>query len=50
MTGGLAAKLDAAAAIAKEGVPVVIVQVDTEHALTALRGEIPKVCTLVERA
>ena len=50
VTGGLAAKLDAAAAIAKEGVPVVIVQVDTEHALTALRGEIPKVCTLVERA
>lgn len=50
VTGGLAAKLDAAAAIAQVGVPVVIVQVGTVHADVALRGEVPAVCTLVEAA
>ena len=47
VTGGLQTKLEAAAELARHGVPVVIVQVDTEHAATALRGEVPRVCTLV---
>ena len=50
VTGGLAAKLKAAAAIAAGGTPVVIVEVGTEHAAAALRGEFPEVCTRIERA
>jgi isopentenyl phosphate kinase len=49
VTGGLAAKLEAAAQIAAGGTPVVIVQVGTEHAEAALRGEYPAVCTVVVR-
>lgn len=47
VTGGIRAKLEAAAAIARGGTPVVVVQVGTPHALAALRGEVPEVCTLV---
>ena len=36
MSGGLAAKLESAAAIAASGVPVCIVQVGTPHAADAL--------------
>ena len=50
VTGGLATKLEAAATIAAAGVRVVIVQVGTPHAEAALRGEVPQVCTLIERA
>lgn len=49
VTGGLATKLVAAAQCAACGVPVVIVEVGTVHAETALRGEVPEVCTLVTR-
>ena len=49
VTGGLAAKIDAAAQIALSGCRVVIVQVGTRHAEAALRGELPEVCTLIER-
>ena len=50
VTGGVAAKLEAAIAIARSGTRVVIVEAGTAHARAALRGEIPDVCTLVERA
>jgi len=49
VTGGVAAKLEAAAAIAATGVPVIIVQVGTAHAEAALRGEWPERCTVVQR-
>lgn len=47
VTGGLAAKLQSAAAIAAGGVPVVIVQVATPHAAEALAGRWPEVCTRI---
>ena len=47
VTGGIRAKLDAAAQMAKIGVPVYIVQVGTAHALQALRGEVPDIGTAV---
>ena len=47
VTGGIRAKLDAAAQMAKMGIPVYIVQVGTIHALNALRGEEPDVGTSV---
>lgn len=50
VTGGLQTKLEAAAEIARRGIPVVIVQVGTPHAAAALRGEVPDVCTLITRA
>lgn len=50
VTGGLAAKLEAAAAMAMSGTRVVIVQVGTPHAAAALKGIVPNVCTLIERA
>ena len=50
VTGGVAAKLEAAIDIARAGTPVVVVEAGTEHARAALRGEVPDVCTLVERA
>ena len=50
VTGGVAAKLEAAIAIARAGTPVVVVEAGTTHARAALRGEVPEVCTLVERA
>ena len=49
VTGGLAAKLTAAAAIAARGIPVVIAQAGTEHAAAALAGERPEVGTVVMR-
>ena len=49
VTGGLAAKLTAAAAIAARGIPVVIAQTGTEHAAAALAGERPEVGTVVMR-
>ena len=49
VTGGIATKLGAARRIAAIGVRVVIVEVGTEHAEVALRGELPRVCTLLER-
>lgn len=48
VTGGLAAKLEAAAKVAQCGVPVLIVQVGTAHAAAALAGEWPEVGTLIE--
>ncbi len=48
VTGGLAAKLEAAAQCAACGTPVMIVQVGTEHATAALAGRTPKVCTMIE--
>ena len=45
-----AAKLEAAIDIARAGTPVVVVEAGTAHARAALRGEVPDVCTLVERA
>ena len=50
VTGGVAAKLESAIAIARAGTPVVVVEAGTAHARAALRGEVPEVCTLVERA
>ncbi|CAH0367163.1 unnamed protein product [Pelagomonas calceolata] len=50
VTGGVAAKLESAIAIARAGTPVVVVEAGTAHARAALRGEVPDVCTLVERA
>ena len=50
VTGGVAAKLEAAIAIARSGTRVVIVEAGTVYARAALRGEVPGVCTLVERA
>ena len=47
VSGGLAAKLENAAAIAAAGVPVCIVQVGTPHAAEALAGRWPEVCTRV---
>jgi len=47
VTGGVAAKLSAAARVAAGGVPVVIVEVGTVHAEAALRGEWPERCTVV---
>ena len=47
VSGGLAAKLESAAAIAASGVPVCIVQVGTPHAAEALAGRWPEVCTRV---
>ena len=47
VSGGLAAKLESAAAIAAAGVPVCIVQVGTPHAAEALAGRWPEVCTRV---
>jgi isopentenyl phosphate kinase len=50
VTGGVAAKLESAIAIARAGTPVVVVEAGTIHARAALRGEVPDVCTLVEWA
>ena len=50
VTGGVAAKLESAIAIARAGTPVVVVEAGTVHARAALRGEVPGVCTLVEQA
>ena len=50
VTGGVAAKLEAAIDIARAGTPVVVVEAGTAHARAALRGEVPDACTLVERA
>ena len=50
VTGGVAAKLESAIAIARAGTPVVVVEAGTAHARAALRGEVPDVCTLVARA
>ena len=50
VTGGVAAKLESAISIARAGTPVVVVEAGTAHARAALRGEVPDVCTLVERA
>mmetsp|Transcript_692 Transcript_692/g.2021 ORF Transcript_692/g.2021 Transcript_692/m.2021 type:complete len:306 (-) Transcript_692:321-1238(-) len=50
VTGGLAAKLESAARIARAGTPVLIVEVGTESAAAALRGEVPPVCTVIEAA
>jgi len=47
VSGGLAAKLESAAAIAAAGVPVCIVQVGTVHAAEALAGRWPARCTRV---
>lgn len=49
VTGGIAAKLEAARAIAASGVPVCIVEAGTRHAEAALRGERPEVCTWISR-
>ena len=49
VTGGLAAKLRAAAAIAARGTPVLIVQAGTDHSAAALAGERPLVGTLLIR-
>jgi len=49
VTGGIAAKVQAAARIAELGVPVYIVQAGTTHAAAALRGERPAICTAVVR-
>ena len=48
VTGGVAAKLEAAATCAAMGIPAVIVQVGTAHATDALAGKKPDVCTIVE--
>ena len=50
VTGGVAAKIESAIAISRAGTPVVVVEAGTAHARAALRGEVPDVCTLVERA
>ena len=47
VTGGVAAKLQSAAAIAACGVDVVIVQAGTQHAAEALAGRWPARCTRV---
>ena len=48
VTGGIRGKIECAVEIAKLGVPVVIVQIGTDHALKALSGEIPfGNCTLI---
>jgi len=39
-----------AARIARAGTPVLIVEVGTESAAAALRGEVPPVCTVIEAA
>ena len=49
VSGGLAAKLQSAAAIAARGTPVVIVQAGTPHAAEALAGRWPEVGTRVLR-
>jgi isopentenyl phosphate kinase len=47
VTGGIASKLGAAGRIAASGLRVVIVEAGTVHAEAALRGDLPRVCTLV---
>jgi len=47
VTGGVAAKIDAALKIAAKGIPVIIVQVGTEHAAAAFRNQIPEVATCI---
>jgi isopentenyl phosphate kinase len=46
VTGGIRAKVAAAAAIASRGVPVIVCEAGTPHAARALRGMQPDVCTL----
>lgn len=38
-TGGMASKIDEAATIAAKGIPVLIVEAGTDHALKALKGD-----------
>lgn len=47
VTGGIEEKLKTAISVVKQGVPVYIVQVGTEHAKDALCGREPKVCTVL---
>eukprot|EP01041_Mallomonas_annulata_P006405 gene6405-12948_t len=47
VTGGIRTKIQAAADIALLGIPVYIVQVNTEHAYAALSGNEPKVATRI---
>lgn len=47
VTGGIEEKLKTAIAVVKLGIPVMIVQVGTEHAAAALRGDTPKVMTIL---
>ena len=47
MTGGIEEKLKRAVSVALKGIPVIIVQVGTEHAAKALRGEKPDVATTI---
>ena len=47
MTGGIEEKLKTAIAVVKLGIPVMIVQVGTEHAAAALRGDTPEVMTIL---
>lgn len=49
VTGGLQAKLDVAAKIARLGIPVCVCEGGTVHAREALRGRMPSVCTLLVR-
>lgn len=45
VTGGIRAKVAAAAAIASRGVPVIVCEAGTPHAARAIRGLEPEVCT-----
>ena len=49
VTGGIAAKVESACQIAADGTKVVVVEVNTIHAAAAMRGEVPDVCTVIER-
>ena len=49
VTGGLHAKLEAAARVAAGGVPVCVCEAGTPHAEAALHGRVPAVCTMVVR-
>ena len=47
VSGGIEEKLKTAIAVVKLGIPVIIVQVGTEHAAAALRGDKPEVMTIL---
>ena len=49
VTGGIAGKLQTAVDIARLGIPVYIVQAGTEHALKAMQGIKPDICTVISR-
>ena len=49
VTGGIKGKIECAIEIANHDIPVVIVEAGTSHALTALSGKIPEVCTVIRK-